>query len=219
VSVSDFLKTTKGRIAAGGAGLVVVLLAGWFLLVSPQKSKAKELKAQTETAYTELAQKQAELYRPKAEITVRAKDGYLLGRALPDSLDMAATLLEVEGLARKHRLSFSEITPGDASPSSGYLVHPMDVTLQGRFDQVSGFVGALRKKVRIVNKRLAVDGPIYAISKVDIGTPDAPAEFPVVRAQLTIDTFTYAEPIAPATGETTDQTPSTDATVAAGATR
>lgn len=217
MSVSDFLKTAKGRMTAGGVGLLVLLAAGWFLLVSPQKSKAKDLKAQTETAYTELAQKQAALYRPKAEITVKAKDGYMLGRALPDSLDMAATLLEVEGLARRHRLAFSEITPGDAMPSAGYLVHPMAVTLQGRFDQVSGFVGALRKKVRIVNKRLAVDGPIYSISKVDIGSPPAPATFPVVQAQLTINTFTYTAPVAPAPG-TTDPTTSTDATVAAGAT-
>ena len=57
MSVSSLLKTPKGRLAAGAAGLLVVLLAGWLLGVSPQKSKATDLKEQTEAASLELAQK------------------------------------------------------------------------------------------------------------------------------------------------------------------
>lgn len=221
MSLDTVLKTTKGRLAAGGAGLVLVLLAGWFLLVSPQRSKASELKTQTDAAYAELAQKRAALYRPSAKVTIKAKDGYLLGRALPDSFDMAATLLEIERIAKQHKLAFSEVVPTVASPGLGYLVHPMDVTLQGRFDQVSGFVGALRKKVRVVNRRLAADGPIYSIGKVDVGPPSAPAVFPVVQAKLTINTYTYSAPVAPVTGVTSDTPTSTadGTTVAAGATR
>lgn len=218
MNVSDVLKTTKGRLAVGGAGLLVLLVAGWFLLVSPQKSKAADLADQTEAAYTEYAQKKAALERPSAEVTIKAKDGYLLQRALPDSLDMAATLLEVEGLAKRHRLAFSEILPGDAMPGSGYLTHPMELTIQGRFDQVAGFVGSLRKKVRIVNRRLAAQGPIYSVAKVDMGTPEAPAVFPVVQAKLTLNTYTYSAPVAPVPGATPDPSTSTDATVAAGAT-
>lgn len=218
MNVSDVLKTTKGRLAVGGAGLLVLLVAGWFLLVSPQKSKAAELEGQTDAAYTALAQKKAALDRPSAKVTIKATDGYLLQRALPDSFDMAATLLEVEVLAKRHELDFSEILPSDPMPRSGYLTHPMELTVQGRFDKVSGFVGSLRKKVRIVNRRLAAQGPIYSVARVDIGSPAAPAVFPVVQAKLTLNTYTYSAPVAPVAGATPETSTSTDATVAAGAT-
>jgi Pilus assembly protein, PilO len=220
VSLDAILKTTKGRLALGGAGLVVVLLAGWFLGVSPQKTKVTELKAMTDDASSELAQKKAALAHPSAEVTIKAKDGYLLGQALPDRVDIASTVLDVQRLAKRHHLGLITITPEPQVQGVGSLAAPVNVAVQGRFDQVSAFLGDLRSGVTVKRRQLRATGPVYSITKVEIGQPDEPDGFPVVKASVTFNTFSFDArsllPAAGADGETS--TPSPNATVAAGAT-
>ena len=43
--MSSLLRSPKGKIGAIAAGGLLVLLALWFLLVSPQRAKATELSA------------------------------------------------------------------------------------------------------------------------------------------------------------------------------
>jgi Pilus assembly protein, PilO len=215
--VSELLKTTKGQIGAGALALVLVLAAGWFLGVSPQKKKAADLRDQTNAAATELAQKKAALEHPAADVNIRASDGYLLKRALPDAVDMPGTLLDLERLAKRNHLDFSSVRPGALEAGIGYMGHPIDITIQGSFTKVSRFLGQLRGTVKVTNRRVTASGPIYSITKVDLGAPAAPDVFPVVKASVTINAFVFAAPVAGA-APTTPTTPSNTSNVAAGAT-
>ena len=44
--MSALLRSPKGKIGAGLAGVLVAVAAVWFLLVSPQRAKANELDTQ-----------------------------------------------------------------------------------------------------------------------------------------------------------------------------
>lgn len=213
------LNTPKGRIGVGIAALVLALAAIWFLGIKPQQSKADELATDITAAQAALAEKQAALARPSAQVNIKASDLFRLSKALPDAGDGAGVLLDVNRLARQNGLQFVSITPSAAVVGSGVLQQPYGIVLEGRFGKVSRFLGQLRTLVGVEGKRLQVRGRVYSIDQVEMAKP-AEDDFPNVRATVTVSSFTFSQP-APATGtETPDQTATdtTGGTVAAGVT-
>lgn len=218
--MSELLENKKVLIAAG-ATLALVVLGAWFLLVSPQRSKADELAQQVDAARVTLSQRQDELRRPAAQVTIRASDAYRLATALPQSVDIAGVIYDVQRLAEKHRLSFTSIKP-EPTPiaGDGYATTPVALEVQGRFGDLSSFLGDIRTLVRVRHNRLDARGRLYSVGAVDIGAPQDPATFPVVLAKVTLNAYAFSAPAKKAT-TTTPSTPSSgqssNENVAAGA--
>ena len=220
--MNTLLQQRKGVLAAAGAAFALVVFGGWFLLVSPERSKATDLAAQVETANSDLAQRQAALQHPAAKVTLRASDGYRLAKALPGTVDMPGVIFDIQRLASSNRLAFTSIRPQAAGLAGiGYVSTPVGLTVQGRFSDVSSFLGDLRSLVRVRHDRLDARGRLYSVGAVNLGAPQDPAEFPVVLATLTLNTFAFSPP-PPATPSTAPSTPSSgqssSGNVAAGAT-
>jgi Tfp pilus assembly protein PilO len=213
------IKQDPKLAAAAGAGAVLLLVAAmWFLLVSPKRSEATSLKQDAAAKQVELAQKQAELRSPQAAVKVRASDLYRVTKALPDTNDMSAIILDVNKLARANGLAFRSMTPQPTILGTGSLQLPMTVVVQGRFRDVSSFLGDVRKLVRVRQGILDARGRAYSVTALELGSPDE-ATFPVVKATVTVTAHAYSAP-APVTdpSATPTTTPSSDGTVAAGAT-
>ena len=214
--LNERLSSTRARIALGAIGLLVVVAAGWFLLVSPQKSKANDLAQSVESAQQELAVRRAAIERPSAAVTVRASDTYRLTKALPDTVDMAGVILDVNRVAKAHSLAFKAIAPTAPVPGIGYNAQTLTLELQGRFSDVSGFLGDMRGLVRVRKSTLDARGRLYSVTSVDLGKAGE-QEFPVVKATIALQSFSFsATPAGDAGSQTT--TPSSNGTVAAGAT-
>ena len=207
----------KKTVIAGAVGAVVVLAAAWFLVVAPQQSKADDLGAQVTEAQNELAQRRTELATPAAKITVKAADTYRLAKALPDTSNMAGMILDLNRLAARHKLAFTSIAPAAAVPATGYVAQPVGVEVEGRFTNVSSFLGELRRLVRVRGGRLDARGRIYSTTNINL--TEADTKFPNVKAAVTIESYTFFAPTAAGTPATppTSSTPSSSATVAAGA--
>lgn len=214
--MSSALKSKQGIIAAGALGLVVVLGAGWFLGVSPKREDAKSLETQVVAAQSELAQKRADLARPSASIRVRPGDLYRLSKALPDASDQATVLLDIDNLATKNKLSFGSISPQAVVAGANYLKQPFNVTVEGRFKDVSRFLGDVRKLVKVKKGTLDVAGRVYAIDQVTLGEGDD--KFPNVKAVVSLSSFTYFQAPPAAAADGTTPTTTEDGSVAAGAT-
>jgi Tfp pilus assembly protein PilO len=217
--VNAFLRTKKGMIVAGIAGLAAVLAAGWFLVVSPERKQADELAMQVQASQAELATKQAELRRPSAAVRVKADDLFRLSKALPSQVDSAGVILDLDRVAKANGLTFWSVTPVQAVPTADVLQQPYDVVLEGRFTKVSRFLGQVRKLVAVKGGRLAVQGRLYTVDQVKLEEPQNGATFPIVRATVRVNAFSFT-PVVPAPG-TTDSTTTTTTetgTVAAGAT-
>jgi Tfp pilus assembly protein PilO len=211
------LRSQKGMIAAGVVAFVAVLALGWFFAVSPKRDKADELATQVTAAEQELAEKRAELARPSAAVRVKADDLYRLQKALPSQVDQAGVILDLDRLAKQHDLTFWQLTPGSPLAGTGALQQPFDVVLEGRFTNVSAFLRDIRSLVGIKKKRLAVKGRVYSIDKLGLEQPTSGKKFPIVRASLTVNAYSFDNSTAPAGSSTTTTTTSTG-TVAAGAT-
>jgi Tfp pilus assembly protein PilO len=215
--MNDLLKQKKAKIALGAVGAVALLAAAWLLVVSPQRSKAGDLDRQVTAARSELAQRRLILAAPAANITVKAGDTYRLAKALPDATNMAGMILDLNSIAARHGLAFTSITPSAPLPGTGFVAQPVNVEVQGRFMNVSAFLGELRRLVRVRHSRLDARGRIYATTSINL--TEAATKFPNVRAAVTIDSYTFSAPVAvapPATPSTSGGS-SSNATVAAGA--
>jgi Pilus assembly protein, PilO len=218
--MNDLLRSPKAKVGAAVAGGLLIVLAAWLFLVSPERSKATDLGAEVKTTQAELTTRKRALVSPSAAVTVKPSDLYRLTKALPDETDMSGILLDVNRLAARNKLTFKSITPAATSTGTGYRIQPLAVIVQGRFTSISRFLGDIRTLVSVKGKRLDARGRLYSVSAVNITAPDSPNGFPTVKAAVTLNAYSFSAP----TPTTTTPDPSTttdtssSGTVAAGAT-
>jgi hypothetical protein len=225
--MSSQLRSKNGRIVLAVVGCVALAVAAWFLLVGPERSKAADLEEKIASVESQIAVRKAELAEPRARVKVRASDIYRLGKAIPDATDMPGIMFEVGRVARSYGVDFESITPGAALPQSGYTVQPVNVVLVGRFADVSNVLRDVRTLVRLRKGRLDARGRLFSVDQLTLGQPDGERQFPIVKAQLTLNAFVNggAAPTpgtsveeAEASGAIQSTQPSSSGTVAAGAT-
>ena len=205
-------------------GAVLVLgLAGWFLLVHPQGGKVTNLKAQAADVQERIdaynQQVAAARSRPKIEVA----DVYRLAKAMPDKTDMPDLLLELSQLARDTGIRFDSISPQPFAPIGSYTVLPIAVTFNGNFYNLADFLYRLRSLVTVHGGRLDATGRLFAVDTLTFN--ESPLKFPNIQASLVIDAFVYAAAPAPvpapaatppasATTTTTSTTTTTDSSSA-----
>jgi len=216
--MSDLLRSPKGKLGLVAAGGVLLLAATWFLIVAPQRSKANKLSNEVTASRAELEQRRVALARPSAKVTVKPSDLYRLTKALPNETDMSGVLIDVDRVARNNKLSFTSITPSVQVSGAGYLQQPIAIVVQGRFGNVSSFLGDLRRLVSVRRGRLDARGRLYTVSKVTMNAPDSPTSYPVVKAAVTLNAYSFNQvPSASTPSPSTTTDTSSSGTVAAGA--
>ena len=150
--MNDLLHSPKAKVGAASPAACSSSSRRWFLFVSPQRAKATDLNAQVASARSELAAKKLALANPSATVTVKPSDLYRLTKALPDETDMSGILLDVNRLAARNKLVFQSITPSPSVLGTGYLAQPLAVVVQGRFGNISRFLGDVRTLVAVRGK-------------------------------------------------------------------
>ena len=200
-------------------GFVLVALGGWFVLIGPQRSKAADLDKQIAATNTSIASAQALTLEAKKGARIRVADLYRLTKAMPDQVDMAGILLELNQVAEDSGITFEQITPAaTATPISGYLAIPITVEFQGNFYDLSDFLYRIRNLVDVRHGTLDATGRLFAIDEVDFAEAPPPPGFPQIRAHLVIDAFVYGTGTAPTVAAPTGTTGATGATGATGVT-
>ncbi len=141
-------KTTKIPQPAIIAGVVafflLVALAGWFLLISPQRKTAADLTTQIDDTQKNVAQARALIAQVKSASKIRVADVFRLTKAMPDQADMSGVILELNHIAKESGISFDSITPQGSMALSGYQAVPLQVVFNGNFYALSDFLFRLR---------------------------------------------------------------------------
>jgi type IV pilus assembly protein PilOP len=220
--VNEKLKNPKVAIGAAVAGGLLLALAGWFLLVSPARSKSADLATQIQSTQSEITTRRAAIAaKPKIQVDVRSSDLFRLTKAVPGRPDMPGIVLELNRLASGTGVTFNAITPSPVVAAQGYNVLPLSVIVNGRFGELNTFLNRLRKLVTVRKGRLDASGRLFAIDNVEVAE-SAEAKFPKVQATITLDAFVYAggKPAAadPNANPTDTSAPPASGAVAAGAT-
>jgi Pilus assembly protein, PilO len=201
-------------IALIAVGFAIFALGGWFMLIGPQRSKASDVQQQIADTNSSIDAARALTVEAKKGAQIRVADLYRLTKAMPDQVDMAGIILELNQVAEDSGITFEQITPSTtATPISGYLAIPITVEFQGNFYDLSDFLYRLRNLVDVRQGALDATGRLFAIDEVDFAEAPPPPGFPQIRAHLVIDAFVYGTGTAP-----TVAAPTTGATGASGAT-
>ena len=226
-------KTPKGTaIALIVGGDLILLVLGWFLLVSPQRATAKSNAQATQATLVQIEQvkladtKASEPVVQPKQPEIRTAYLYKLSKAMPLTTDMPNLLLELNQVVRSTGVQLSSIAPAPTDPTTGATLITLSVS--GDFYSVTDLLYRLRTLVAVRNGGLEVSGRLFSITSVGL-TPSGTGR--ILNATLTLDAFTFgaaaqaasaAAPPAPvdttgtSTGATTTTTPSASADTAIG---
>jgi len=111
------MKRTDLSIVAG-VGMLALIAAFWFVVLSPKRTEANDLATQvTELEASVAAQEQL------ASTAVEAEESYdenyhrmvVLGKAVPKEADTASLLVEVQGISQESKVSFDSLALSQAA--------------------------------------------------------------------------------------------------------
>jgi Tfp pilus assembly protein PilO len=178
--------------------VLVVVLAGWFAVLSPQRSKAADLDAQIGDANIQLASTQSLLNSPEANQS--AAQLAQLRRALPEEADMSDIIRELSRAASRTGVRIDSITPSTPVSAAGAQAVPITLAVSGRYFRIANFMHELRTRARVEDGNVRVKGRLFAVDNVAFAkSPDKG----LLSATLALDAFMSgsapAQPTTPAT--------------------
>jgi hypothetical protein len=196
----------SGRLALllAIAGLLVLVLAGWFVLVSPQSSKAAGLDKKIGDANVELATTQSFMESPASKQSVT--DLRRLRRAIPDDVEMAEILREVSWASRASGVRLVSITPSQPVASTGAQAVPITLSVKGRYFPLAKFMHLLRLEAGVKDGKTHASGRLYAIDNISLSTGDKGG---LITATLALNAFVSGSGTATAGSATTSAPGST----------
>jgi hypothetical protein len=201
--------------------LLLIALAGFFLVVSPQRGKASDLKKQIASTQKQIDDARALVAKAKNAQKVRIADIFRLTKAMPDDPDEAGVLLDLSTISKQTGVEFSSIDVDPSAALTSYQVIPLRLEFIGNFYALSDFLFRIRNLVDVRRGALDARGRLFAVDQIALEEGVEP--FPRIRAQIKLDAFVYGSgtpgsTTTPATtGTTTTPTPAA-APPAAGAT-
>ena len=197
--------------------ILVVALAGWFLLIRPQGAKVTDLKRQATDVEQRIQAYHQQVAAARSAPKIEVADVYRLAKAMPSKTDMPDLVLELSQLARDTGIRFDSISPQAALAVGSYQVLPITVTFNGNFYNLSDFLYRLRTLVTVHAGRLDATGRLFSVDTLTFN--ESPLKFPQIQATLVIDAFVYGAgapvPTAVPTPTTTSTTTATTTTESA----
>jgi type IV pilus assembly protein PilO len=190
--------------------ILVVALAGWFVLVRPQGAKATDLKRQATDVEQRIQAYHQQVAAARSAPKIEVADVYRLAKAMPSKTDMPDLVLELSQLARDTGIRFDSISPQAAVAVGSYQVLPITVTFNGNFYNLSDFLYRLRSLVSVHAGRLDATGRLFAVDTLTFN--ESPLKFPQIQATLVIDAFVYGAGAPVATAIPTTPTETTTST-------
>src|SRR5262249_9895936 len=150
----EMTKRISGRLAFLLAALlvIVVVLAGWLALVSPERSKAASLDGQIGDANAKLVSTQAFLRSPASKQSV--KDLPALRRAMPDDTKMSEIMRQLSWAAGRSGVHIDSITPSAPVASSGAQAVPVALSVTGHYFRIAKFMHLLRTRSDVKNGKV-----------------------------------------------------------------
>jgi len=178
---------TPAKIGLVVAAVLLALVAGWFLLISPKRSDVKSLKQEINDTRDQIAA--AHGVQTPTQPAIRVADLFKLSRAMPNTADIPGVLLQISHVAQESGVSFQAITPHDPTSLGAYQQIDIDLTFQGRFYDLSDFLYRLRNLVDVHDGVLNATGRLFSVDSITLNQGEL--NFPQVKATLTISAYVF----------------------------
>lgn len=214
---------TRSRTWTLGTVLVVLVVfaVGWFLVISPKKATASDLRASaastvsqnqgTEAKISELKLQQKSLPSEQAQIAA-------IQQQIPSQAQLPSLLRQFSNAADASDVNLSGISPGTISPvpqDTGVAYIPVVVTASGEFTQIKQFLFALEENKRAVLVTGFTIGKAQITAVAGQPAPDPNALAITIQTRVFLTTGASASTTAPSTTVTPTATPTAASTGAA----
>jgi Tfp pilus assembly protein PilO len=176
------------------AALIVVLLLGWFVLVSPESSKASKLSSEVDETNVQLQAVTSLLEGPIGRQSLALLR--VSQTAVPDDAKMSQILRQLSAAASIAGVELDSIAPQPVVPSNGAEALPITMSVKGRYFAIQKFLRNLRSKAGLRGDKIVASGRLYTVDSIQFsgqapGT-DQSASSGVVQASLAVNAFVYA---------------------------
>jgi Tfp pilus assembly protein PilO len=201
------------KMAVFGITILVALIVGWFMVISPKRHEATSLSQQIDDTRTQIALRQGANSAPQGN-PIRVADLFELSRAMPDHADIAGVLLQLSAISAETGVTFQSITPHDPTPLGSYESVGIDLVFQGHFYDLSDFLYRLRNLVGVHQGVLNATGRLFTVDSINFA--QGTLAFPNVKALLTVTAYMYgdgtADPVPAGASGTESAAPGTTTT-------
>ncbi len=182
--------------------VVVVVAAGWFMLISPQRTKADQLDTQRVAVDSELSADRVLVSKPsqtKTKTTLAAAK-----RALPDDAQVSEILRQLAGFAATSRTELDSISPAAALPGNGAQTIPISLQFSGRYFGLQQLLRLMRTSASSKGGKITATGRLYTVDSIAFG---GASDAGVISATIKLNAFVYSPaPVVPTTTATAPAT-------------
>ena len=185
---------TEVKIALVAGGVLLGLVAGWFLVVAPKRHDASALKQQIADTRDQISVAQG-VKTPTAPPPIRVADLFKLSRAMPNTADIPGVILQLSSVAAETGVKFESITPHDPVSYGAYQQVSVDLSFEGRFYDLSDFLYRLRNLVGVHQGVLDATGRLFTVDSITFN--QGTENFPQVKATLTVSAYVFGDGTAP----------------------
>jgi Tfp pilus assembly protein PilO len=198
----------NGRLALllTSAAILLVILAGWFLLVAPKRSKAADLDTKTANARVDLSATQRFLKSSAGHKS--ALELKRLRRAVPAETKMSGIIRQLTRAARVAGVRVTGITPGAMVSTAGGQAIPLTVLAEGHYFRLQKFFHILRAAAVVTSDSVHVSGRLLAIDSVDFTSDTTTGAKGLITATIAVDAFVSTPAAAAGQTSTATSTPS-----------
>lgn len=150
---------------------VVLIVAWYFLLFSPTKSKLSDLDQQVQSAQSALSVAKQEVVKLEAyKKTAPQSHAEIvrLGKMLPESEGIPGLIIELSKTADASGVSVTSITRGTTTPGSPFGIQQLSLQVSGRYFDVEDFLYRLEEYVAFRNASFRVTGRLLQVTSLQI---------------------------------------------------
>jgi len=205
------IERLNGRtsIILSAAGLLAVVLVGWFGFLSPQRQKAADLAEQIRQTELQLTATEA-LIRGSA-LEQSGKELARLRTVIPDEVSMPQIMRQLSRASAESRVRILGITPEPVVANGVADAVPISVTVEGRYFGIREFLRLLRTRAALKGEQVQATGRLFSISSIQFA--GGSSENGLINATLAVNAYAFRGP-APAPGASTagtDEDPAAEA--------
>ncbi len=197
------------KLAVVLAGLLVLALAGYFLVILPKKHEVKSLSQQITQLDQQISDARVQATQAAGLSKILVANYYKLQTAMPSDPEVAELSLQLYSVAQATGIQFDQIQPGTVVDATAYQVIPITLIFQGSFYDLSDFLYRLQALVLVENHKLSAKGRLFTVDQVSLAEGDN--GFPQIKATLAVDAYIFGHPVATASS-TTPAAPTTTST-------
>ena len=177
---------------------VVLIVAWYFLLLSPTRTKISDLNGQIEAQQTALTTSQQEVARletyKKTAPQSRAEI-VRLGKMLPQSEGIPSLIIELTRTADASGVALSSITRGATQAGVPFGLQSVSLQVTGQYFDVEDFLYRLESYVAFRNANFRVTGRLLAVKSLTLtgGTAaEAGQTAPPVSVSIELNAYLWA---------------------------